>query len=432
MTGPRAADQSAKHSAPDVQEPSDPANPPSSASASDADVSPQPFYEVGNGELHASGSKGPAIAFDAPLTQPHDGEAPSHSPPSASESSTVATTTDEEPVVDGDDALIQSTESAWQKPGPAAAEAITEGQYEGRVAVGNIGEMQRIVPRILPNLRGGHRPESMVDSGFACNGLYVGAVSVRGPGHHHLGAPRQDHYAIGIEGDWFIGVVADGVSEGALSHLGAERAAFTAVAEIRSRIKGSGLEARDWPAIAEACRTAVRAMALQLVGRHIVDAEGAPVAPEMVGDRTLATHVATTCDVVVCALHADSAGNRTFTRTTISGDGSAYLLSPQDGWQQVGAGKVNEAGVVDNSLTPLPLDPGPPRVTVSKLAAGQALVLCTDGFGDLIETGLRPVGRYLFERWSRPLDAAQLLDSASFLNKNADDDRTAVILWAQS
>ncbi|WP_169817755.1 protein phosphatase 2C domain-containing protein [Rhodococcoides kroppenstedtii] len=383
-----------------------------------------PIHEVVSERLQTPNSGELGAALDAPLSSSHGGEVPAHSQPTAPPSSNAGETKYNEPVVDND-------VPAWHKPGPAATEAITHGQYEGRVAVGDMGEMHRIVPRILPHLRGGHRPEAMVDSGFASEGLYVGAVSVRGPGHHQLGAPRQDHYAIGTEGDWFIGVVADGVSEGALSHLGAERAAFAAMTEIRSRIRGPGLGAQDWPAISEACRVAVRATALQLVGRHIVDADGAPVAPETVSDRTLATHVATTCDVVVCELRADSAGNRTFTRATICGDGSAYLLSPQDGWQRIGAGKSNELGEIDNSLTPLPLDPGPPRVTVAALAAGQALVLCTDGFGDLIETGSRPVGRYLFERWSRPLDAAGLLQSASFLNKNADDDRTAVILWAQ-
>jgi hypothetical protein len=327
----------------------------------------------------------------------------------------------------------RSADDDWVKPGPVESSEISDGLCKGRIAVGDVGQMQRIMPRILKRvLGGGHWPEAMVDGGYVAERLYVGAVSLRGPAHHELEEPRQDHYSLCVEGDWFIGVVADGVSEAKWSHLAAERAAATAVRAIRARINPDGVVESDWPAIGEECRQQVRALAVKLIGRSVRGSQGEAVEPEELPDRALAQSFATTCDVVICRRTPDDEGTHQAVRATISGDGSAYVLSPSRGWKRVGTGKLNDQGVVDNSVTPLPKDPGPPRVTATKLRAGDALVLCTDGFGDLIEGGGRPVGRYLFKEWAEPLDPARLLRTASFVNVNADDDRTAIIVWALS
>ena len=323
--------------------------------------------------------------------------------------------------------------------GRRIAYTLDSGYYKGRFATeggSGLEGMDNVRPTILPQLQGGHRSDAIVDAGYVNDQVYVGAVSVRGMSHHMSGsAPRQDHYAIGVQSGWLISVVADGVSEGPLSHLAAERAVATAQSKVRVALRDAGdpdrstVAALDWTGIGAACCDAVDAYARQVLSRFISDVPNSPRI-EDVRPSVLAKKMSTTLDIALVAVEPDRDGVYSYIRVRISGDSSAYLLDAQRGWLSVALGKSAGSGQIDNSVIPLPIPQGPPAISVGWIAPGQAFVHVTDGFGDLVQEGRRPVGRFLFEQWSAgPLDSVRLLHTASVVNANGDDDRTAVIVW---
>ena len=140
--------------------------------------------------------------------------------------------------------------------------------------------------------------------------------------------------------------------------------------------------------------------------------------------------MSTTCDLLITPIARKDDSLRVW-RVRISGDGSLYVLDPVQGWGLLDSGKDPASSTVDNSVgDPLPIGGEHPDVESWELCPGQVIILCTDGFGDVIGEGARPVGRYLFDAWQQPLDTTQLLFTSSFVNTNADDDRTAAIVWA--
>lgn len=317
----------------------------------------------------------------------------------------------------------------WTRPAPPEFEIIDEPPYEGRVRVGEPGSMIRITPSVRTKIAGPHRPDSVVDAGRVSPALSLGAVSVKGASHHHTSLPRQDAYAFGVEGDWLVVAVGDGVSEGHMSHLAADRAVGVAVSETKKSLAlGDGPLSIDWVRVSQAIREAVRSLGVQLASG--ASGKLTDTTAEQPSDRAIAKQLATTCDVLVARTSPNDDGCLPLVRVQISGDGSFYILDPQRGWGLLGMGKDADGAQIDNSVVPLPMDPGEPTVTRWALEPGQAAIVCTDGFGDVIGRGALPVGRYLFEEWQQPLDTTELLQTASFINMNADDDRSAVILWA--
>lgn len=319
----------------------------------------------------------------------------------------------------------------WTWPAPPESEVLTEEPYSGRCRVGEPGSMTRVKPSTRIKLAGPHRPDSVVDAGEVSAALALGAVSVKGASHHHTGIPRQDAYAFGIEGDWLVAAIGDGVSEGHMSHLAADRAVNVAVSETKKALAlRQNPQSIDWARISQLTREAVRALGVQMALGSSTRPTGVTVSQP--SDRAIARKLATTCDILIARTSNDPHTGLAVTRVQVSGDGSFYILDPERGWGLLGIGKDTDGAQIDNSVVPLPMDPGEPTVTHWDLLPGQAAIVCTDGFGDVIGRGALPVGRYLFAEWQRPIDTTRLLRTSSFINMNADDDRTAVILWAAS
>lgn len=344
------------------------------------------------------------------------------------------------PVADADDALplagglpsapvlsIPSfAEPRWIRPAPPNDISVSQGPYRGRPQVGDVGGMLRVMPSVRSKLSGSHVPDSVVDAGVLSDSVSIGVVSIKGASHHLSATPRQDSYAIGTDESWAVIAIADGVSEGKLSHVAATDAARVTVAESLRALTASTPDLIDWRDVADKAREAVRALGLR---RAQQQAGGVDPAPD-ISDRTIARIMATTCDVLITPVERREGLLRVW-RIRIAGDGSFYVLDPSRGWGLLNSGKDTASSTIDNSVSdPLPLGGDNPDVEYWDLAPGQAAVLCTDGFGDVIGEGARPVGRYLFDAWQLPLDTVQLLWSASFVNTNADDDRTATIVWA--
>ncbi|WP_187328521.1 protein phosphatase 2C domain-containing protein [Rhodococcus sp. WS3] len=330
----------------------------------------------------------------------------------------------------------------WVLPatgGRRAAYIIDSGYYQGRYAAeGSSGleGMDLIRPTVLAQLHGGHRPDVMLEAGYVSERAYVGAVSMRGLSHHmSKTAPRQDHYGLGVQDGWVISVIADGVSVGAMSHLAAERAVLSATSQVRAALRAANstdadsVRGLDWIAIGNSCRDAVDSYARQVLSRFMSTSDGS-IDINDAHSSTLAKKMSTTLDIALIAIEPDQNNAYPFVRVGISGDSSAYVLDPDRGWHSIALGKSTDASQINNAVIPLPMEQGTPTISTGALQAGQVFVHVTDGFGDLIQEGRRPVGRFLFEQWAGgPVDSVRLLQSASVLNANGDDDRTAVVVW---
>lgn len=407
---------------------------PTSAAPAPLDL-PDALDTAAEAEVRADG----APDADTPTPQPptHDASvtpARSAAVPGADEAAASEEAPSEETtLVDTDETAADAETSAdadgephWTRPGAADDVSVHDGRYRGRSLVGEPGGMLRVQPSVLNKLSGSFVPDSVVDAGVVSDSVSVGAVSVKGASHHHSATPRQDAYAIGSDADWVVIAIADGVSEGKLSHVAATEAARVTVSETLKALASATPADISWSAVGVKAKDAVRALGLRRA-RQQVGPDG--TVPE-ISDRTIARIMATTCDVLITPTARRNGSLRVW-RVRISGDGSFYVLDPARGWALLDAGKDSSSSAVDNSVgDPLPIGGEHPDVESWELRPGQAIVLCTDGFGDVIAEGARPVGRYLFDAWQQPLDTTQLLFTSSFVNVNADDDRTAAIVWA--
>lgn len=311
-------------------------------------------------------------------------------------------------------------EPVWVLPSATDHVVATAGFYNGSALVGDPASMQRIVPNVLNSVGGGHHPDTVVDAGRVSDDLFVGAASVRGASHHYAQTPRQDAYALIVSGHWVIAAIADGVGAARYSHQAATGAVTAAVQETERELARNTVSI-DWEGVARRTRERVQHNSTRVI-MHGTEGPNP-------SDRALASQMATTCDVLVAPTTRSLDGVLPVTWVRISGDSSLFVLDPVRGLGTVHQGKCLDSALIDNSVIPLPLDPGPPIVRSYNLEPDQTVILCTDGIGEVIETGESPVARYLYERWSKPRSKLELLQSMSFVNKNADDDRTAVILW---
>ncbi|WP_165444610.1 protein phosphatase 2C domain-containing protein [[Pseudopropionibacterium] massiliense] len=314
----------------------------------------------------------------------------------------------------------------WMRPAAPDDISVQEGVYRGRVQVGDVGAMLRILPSVGSKLAGAFVPDSIVDSGIVSDSVSIGVVSIKGASHHLSGIPRQDAYAIGSDDSWVVIGIADGVSEGKLSHVAASEATRVAVTEAVRALAASDPADVSWSEVGRKVREAIRTLGKRRAQQQV----GPDDTVQEISDRTIARLMSTTCDLLITPNARKDDSLRVW-RVRISGDGSLYVLDPVQGWGLLDSGKDPASSTVDNSVSdPLPIGGEHPDVESWELRPGQVIILCTDGFGDVIGEGARPVGRYLFDAWQQPLDTTQLLYTSSFVNTNADDDRTAAIVWA--
>lgn len=335
-----------------------------------------------------------------------------------------------QPMADDPEAALVPTDAReevrWTRPAAPCDVSVQEGVYRGRAQVGEVGAMLRVLPSVRSRLAGAFVPDSIVDSGIVSESVSIGVVSIKGANHHLSGIPRQDAYAIGSDDSWVVIGIADGVSEGKLSHVAATEASRVVVTESIRALAASDPADVAWSEVGRKAQEAIRALGKRRAQQQVGPTDAAPE----ISDRTIARIMSTTCDLLI-APTARRDGSLRVWRVRISGDGSLYVLDPTKGWGLLDSGKDAASSTVDNSVgDPLPIGGERPDVESWELRPGQAIVLCTDGFGDVIGEGALPVGRYLFDAWQQPLDTTQLLFTSSFVNTNADDDRTAAIVWA--
>ncbi|GED95976.1 hypothetical protein nbrc107697_00150 [Gordonia crocea] len=284
-------------------------------------------------------------------------------------------------------------------------------------------------PTAVGHARGGHRSDVAADMGWINDSLAVGAVSLRGIGHHAKArlAVRQDAYSLGHTDDWVIIAVADGVSAAPWSHLAAQHAVIRASTLVRALLDDVGdlPTPGQWATVAEEVRASVEAFARRSVPAPAPGKDAPSV-------ETLALALSTTLDIALVATAPDADGRYRYVHASMAGDGTSYLLDPVLGWSTIRDGQPDQKDApADFGVVPLPRDPGrPPVINAGQLEPGQAFMLVTDGFSGMIAGGAGVAGVYLHDEWGHgPVDVVRLIQAASLMNPSGDDDRTAVIVW---
>jgi hypothetical protein len=109
------------------------------------------------------------------------------------------------------------------------------------------------------------------------------------------------------------------------------------------------------------------------------------------------------------------------------GDGGAWVLRTGH-YHRLFAPVAADPAVVVTAVTALPRVP---EVVASDavLAAGEVLLVATDGISDPLGDGSGSVGAYLAERLAGPRPPVEFARDADFSRETFDDDRTLLAIW---
>jgi serine/threonine protein phosphatase PrpC len=304
-------------------------------------------------------------------------------------------------------------------------------------AIGDPGSHKDIRPRLAvppspsadaqrfaaPASPGWRRPDTVFD-GAMCGALTVRAASTRGDSHRHEGIPRQDDYCLLADDRWLIAAVADGVSQGELSHLAASAAAEAGCRVLARQLRAGTAEQIDWELVLRDSAKAVVRAVHQSIAQET--GETRPLALDRV-----AKLASTAVIFSAVPVQADDEGVRRCVLVQV-GDVSAWALSAGDGWVPLTALKRTRAGeAVSGATSALPLlGRDVWRRTTPELRRGDALMLMTDGVSDALGDGTGEVGEALGSTWIRPPQPHAFAAQVDFQRTTFTDDRTVVGIWS--
>lgn len=287
----------------------------------------------------------------------------------------------------------------------------------------SVGDPGRAADGVVPypDRENWHRRDSVFD-GFTLGrtrtgrSLVLRAASVRGLSHRAYGKPRQDEYGYQVTPDnrYLVLCVADGLASGPRSHLAAEVAVRTGTALLVAALAATPPADLDWE---------------QIVGEvagHIVTyarkrlPDGVDMTVEDVAGwmGTTATYAVVDLADEVLDVHAVTVG-----------DSSVWVLRA-DGWQPLSDVKNADVDVATSAVEALPrvAQRDRPRLH-TRVGAGEALVLMTDGVGDALGGGDGEVGAFLGAAWRTPPHEVEFVGQVGFSRRSFDDDRTVIALW---
>jgi hypothetical protein len=283
----------------------------------------------------------------------------------------------------------------------------TTGETKSRVVeiVNRVFGRPSAVPTVpvLPERHALGQHGIVADAGTFANGLVsLCSASVQGLSHRSVATTRQDNYSFAAEGNRIVCAVADGLGSAALSHLGSETAARTAVSVA---IAGGGPTE-----IAAAVSAAIRIAADRI--NQSVD--------------MLATTLAT------LVVEIGAPGRPWTVNVAEWGDTRATVYRPQSivnghpDWRRLATADQDE--VFANAVRPLPHCPHPRAQGTYEWMPGEMLLLATDGV-DAQLVASNPVGHNLAGAWEHAPSIWQFIADVGFDRAGARDDRTAVCLW---
>ncbi|MET9084339.1 protein phosphatase 2C domain-containing protein [Streptomyces sp. NPDC004237] len=257
-------------------------------------------------------------------------------------------------------------------------------------------------------------PPGMAADSARVGDLEVRAASVVGPGHRidESGAgPRQDSYRIGRDAAarHLVVAVADGMSDSGHSDAAAAVATLSLVNSLRRQLdEGVPLIHLDHGSVFLEAAQHVHAHAKQRQWsadsvRTVAVAAVVPTGAAPNGDR----------DVWIAGI----------------GDTSAWARGPHR-WTQL-LGEKEQGPDAGRLRTYLPHTPEAVERRHVSLGLGQALVLTTDGVGDVL-ADLPQAHDWFHHHWAVPVTALDLLLHISYDSHQRNDDRTAVVVWTPS
>lgn len=285
------------------------------------------------------------------------------------------------------------------------------------VAIGDPGSAALVEG--LPAMLSYQQPDSMLDAGVV-GALTVRAASVRGAGHRYDGTTRQDDFCLtwvgSATGQWFVAVVADGVSAGAQSHLASRAAVRFGSQLVADALAQGGPSTIDWDEIIGRLAGFVLVQARKQSGDESLEAPAA------------AGIMATTVAFVIVPVDAAGDGTRVCTVVPI-GDTSVWVLHGGS-WQSVTAIKNEGEAIASSAVFALPYLPTEPVVPLSAvLLPGDAIFAATDGVGDPLGDGDGEVGAALARLWALPPNRYEFAAQVDFGRRSHTDDRTVVGIW---
>lgn len=364
--------------------------------------------------------------------------------------------------------------SSWHLPEcDAPVQRIESERRAGLDIVGNFPE--KMLRRIVDMDRHLIKEREVVPTPFPLSGVSVvdlpgataATVTVRGLSHESQGTVRQDQVASvlveGLRGRYLVAAMADGVSSASKSQWGAFAACSGVLRVVQDRLRDSGMDGIDWSDVLDEVRETMEGWLSPFLDAEKrkrsrtppkrdaerpcwwhwrmrkVDERQPPLHDATERETELTTVAGTTCEALVVELHPDDGhtGPLRFVRSTLAGDGSAYLFDRTRGILSLGTAKAIGRGTIDNAVRPLPGIPGPayPIVHHGEIGPGQTLLLTTDGVGDdmSVKEGNvadSDVAAYLWHRLIRPVPGHELLRIMGYVCGTSFDDRSAVIVWA--
>jgi serine/threonine protein phosphatase PrpC len=290
--------------------------------------------------------------------------------------------------------------------GATAVPQIVVGSPSPSVEPSTIGAAYRSFP---------FRPDAVID-GWSTEAITVRGVSQRGHLHRYNGAPRQDDFAVHHLPDGrVIVLVADGVSQAPQSHIGSSTVIRTAAEWLASHL-GNDIADTDWLALLKNAAWALNERAQTLLGLDEPD----PVRAE----ELLAT-------TLVCAV-IEPAGAGALRAYLVSvGDSVAWLLSAGEFVEILAGKKVPASGIASSAVVGLPRVPTEVTPVGVDVAAGDVLLMATDGIGDPLGTGHGGVGNLFREVLTGPSvpSLIEFAHAVDFSREAFDDDRTLVAVW---
>lgn len=238
------------------------------------------------------------------------------------------------------------------------------------------------------------------------NGIAIRAASVRGLAHRESSAVRQDHYSIvhDAASGLVAGAVADGVGSKAHSHIAARVACRTVTESLLSNFEGH-----------------VDLRAAFLNAANAVESTSSISGLEM----------ATTLLAFALEVGREADTVLTLTLATV-GDTSAWSFSRAGGFGPMFGGKNgrSDGGLATTKSRALNSDAVEHiKVQQIEVQPGDAVLLCTDGVGDLLEAAHSKLGAYFANVWQEIPTALNFAAHIGFGLKSFIDDRTGVLIW---
>ncbi|MBO4159253.1 protein phosphatase 2C domain-containing protein [Micromonospora antibiotica] len=251
-----------------------------------------------------------------------------------------------------------------------------------------------------------YRPDTVLD-GWATDGFAVRAASVRGPGHRASDVPRQDDFALATADGSVIAVVADGVSNAPLSHLGATMVCRTVVDYL---LRAD--DTVDWHDL------------LRCAGWALVEYAG-----RQLGEPDPQRAEALLASTVVVALVRPDGPGRAVAHLVRVGDSAAWRL--RDGtWEPLLTDPADpQDELLPDGVAALPRVPTEVDPVAVTLVAGDVLVLATDGFAEPLGHGTGDLGRLFGDGLTTPPAMTRLAWMLDFAGGAWDDDRTVLAVW---